>query len=82
MTPEIITALGGAIAAVAAAFVGGKSGGANSLNGFKDEVRTNFQGVHAKLDTLEENGTRREVRLETLEKIKHECPLLKEDASV
>ena len=67
--PATITAVGGAIAAVGAAFFGGKTGGANSLNGFKEEVRTNFKGVHEKLDGLTRTDGSHEARLGRIETI-------------
>ena len=50
--PATITAVGGAVAAVGAAFFGGKTGGANSLNGFKEEVRGRFDSVDERLGVL------------------------------
>ena len=73
MTPEIIIALGTAGAAIVAAFAGGtaggKKGGENALNGFKEEVRTNFQGVHEKLDGLTRTDGSHEARLGRIETI-------------
>ena len=67
--PTTITAIGGAIAATLAAALGGKKGGENSLNGFKDEVRGNFTGIHAKLDGLTHTDGSHEARLERIETI-------------
>lgn len=69
MTPEIIIAIGTAGAAVVAAFTGGKKGGENSLNGFKEEVRGNFTGIHSKLDGLTKTDGAHEARLESIERI-------------
>ena len=67
--PTTITAIGGAIAATLAAALGGKKGGEASLNGFKEEVRTNFKGVHSKLDGLTHTDGSHEARLERIETI-------------
>lgn len=69
LSPEIITAIGGAGAAVIAAFAGGKAGGTNSLNGFKEEVRVAFKGVHDKLDVLTLRDGEHEARLGSIERI-------------
>ena len=49
MAPELITAIGGAIAAAATAFFGGK----NSLNGFKVEVRESFKHLKDRGERIE-----------------------------
>ena len=73
MTPEIIIAFGTAGAAIMAAFVGGTAGGRKggeaSLNGFKEEVRGNFTGIHAKLDGLTRTDGEHGARLEAVERI-------------
>ena len=68
MSPEMLTAAGGAVGAIIAAFAGGKSGGANSLNGFKEEVRERFDSVDERLDTLVRTDGAHEARLTVLEK--------------
>ena len=65
--PTVITAIGGAVAATLAAALGGKKGGENSLNGFKEEVRGNFTGIHAKLDTLTHTDGAHDARLGRIE---------------
>ena len=67
--PATITAVGGAIAAVGAAFFGGKTGGANSLNGFKEECRTSFTKMDEKLDDLMKTDGAHESRLARIETI-------------
>ena len=67
--PTTITAIGGALAATLAAAFGGKKGGENSLNGFKEEVRGNFTGIHAKLDGLTHTDGAHNARLERIETI-------------
>lgn len=69
LEPATITAIGGALAAVVASFAGGKSGGQNSLNGFKGEVRESFKGVNEKLDGLTKTDGAHEARLEAIERI-------------
>lgn len=69
MDPATITALGVALTGVVGAFVGGKKGGENSLNGFKDEVRKGFKTVHEKLDGLTKTDGAHEERLERIETI-------------
>lgn len=69
MEPATITAIGGALAAVVASFAGGKKGGENSLNGFKEEVRGNFRGVNEKLDGLVKTDGAHEARLGAIERI-------------
>jgi len=49
MGPELITAIGGAIAAAATAFFGGK----NSLNGFKAETRAFFISLNERSERIE-----------------------------
>ena len=72
MEPVTITAIGGAVAAIAGAIggaFGGKKGGENSLNGFKDEVRTGIATIHEKLDGLTKTDGAHEARLERIEVI-------------
>lgn len=71
MGPEIITALGTALAGIVGAFVGGK----NSLNGFKARVDTRFDAVDAgftrvetKVDGLVKTDGVHEARLALIEK--------------
>jgi molybdenum-dependent DNA-binding transcriptional regulator ModE len=71
MTPEVITALAGAVTATIGAVVGGrrggKTGGESSLNGFKEEVRQSFLGIHVKLDVLTKTDGEHEARLKNVE---------------
>lgn len=67
MGPELITAVGGALAAAVTAFFGGK----NSLNGFKtrvdarfDSVERRFDHVDGKIDSLIANDAVQNVRLD------------------
>ena len=69
MTPELVTAFGGVVVGILGAFLGGKKGGENSLNGFKDEVRTGFTSVNGKLDVLTKTDGIHEAKLEAIEKI-------------
>jgi hypothetical protein len=68
ISPELATAIGGAAAAVVAAFAGGNSGGKNSLNGFKEEVRAGFTGVNERLDEVIETQGAHDARLDILER--------------
>jgi hypothetical protein len=73
LSVEVITAIGGALAATAgaigAAFQGGKKGGENALNGFKEETRESFKGVHSKLDDLMQTDGSHGARINALEDI-------------
>lgn len=69
VTPDLIIAIGTAVSAVGGAIWGGKKGGENSLNGFKEEVRENFTGIHGKLDALTKTDGAHEARLERIETI-------------
>ena len=67
MTPEVITALAGAVTATIGAIVGGNKGGKNSMNGFKEEVRESFRGIHVKLDVLTKTDGEHDARLKNVE---------------
>lgn len=69
ISPEMLTAAGGAIGAIAAAFAGGKRGGENSLNGFKDEVRERFDSIDGRLDVLVRTDGAHEARLGSIERL-------------
>jgi hypothetical protein len=68
-SPEVITAIGGALAATLGAIAGGKRGGENALNGFKEETRESFKGVHSKLDDLMQTDGSHGARINALEDI-------------
>ena len=69
MTPELVIAMGTAVAAVVGAAVGGKKGGETAMNGFKEEVRESFKSVNGKLDGLTKTDGAHEARLGSIERI-------------